>query len=124
MGPDLTKDKSNVDRIVKLARLTGTAQHYVSPEPSEGLEPLPTTVTTNETVTEPKVLSRFSSFRSGLEPLPTTVTTDDTLQKPTRKLETVTEPMVLPKFSLSSLEGVRKLGMTQMEHYVGKNLED
>ena len=34
------------------------------------------------------------------------------------------DPKVLPKFSLSSLEGVRKLGMTQMEHYVGRNLED
>ena len=124
MGPDLTKDNSNVNRIVKLARLTGTAQHYVSPEPSEGLEPLPTTATTNETVTEPKFLPRVTSFCSGLLPLPTTVTTDDTLPKTTRKLETVTEPKVLPKFSLSSLEGVRKLGMTQMEHYVGKNLED
>ena len=68
---------------------------------------------TDETVTDPKVLPKFS-FRSGLEPLPTTVMTD----------ETVTEPKVLPKFSLSSLEGVRKLGMTQMEHYVGRNLED
>ena len=56
--------------------------------------------------------------------LPTTGTTYDTFPNPTRKLETVTEPKVLPKFSLSSLEGVRKLGMTQMEHYVGKNLED
>ena len=100
------------------------AQHYVNPDPSEGLEPIPTTVTTNEAVTKPEFLPRVASFHSSLLPLPTTVTMDDMLPKTTRKLETVTKPKVLPKFSLSSLEGVRKLGMTQMEHYVGKNLED
>ena len=69
MGPDLTKDKPNVNRIMKLARLTGTAQHYVSPEPSEGLEPLPTTVTTNETVTVPQgSVQVLLPFRIGTTP--------------------------------------------------------
>ena len=81
-------------------------------------------VTTNETVMKNEPLPRNASYRSGLIPLPTKVTTDDTLPETTRKLETVSEPKVLPKFSLSSLEGVCKLGMTQMEHYMGKNLED
>ena len=93
--PDLTKDKPNVNRIMRLARLTGTSQHYIYPEPGKGLEPLPTKVTI-----------------------------DNTLPGPAETLETFTDPRVLPKFSLGSLEGVRKLGMTQMEHYVGRNLED
>ena len=42
--PDLSKDESDVNRIRKLARLTSSAQHYDSPEPSEGLVPLPTNV--------------------------------------------------------------------------------
>ena len=89
---DHTKDVPNVNRIMRLARLTGNAQHYIYPEPSEGLEPLPNESTTYNTVPGPK--------------------------------EVFTNTTSLPKFSLSSLEGVRNLGLTQMEHYMGRNLED
>ena len=41
-----------------------------------------------------------------------------------KKVETILEPKVIPRFSLSAVEGVRKMGITQMEHYVGRNLED
>ena len=77
---------------MRLARLTGNAQHYIYPEPREGLEPLPTESMVDNTLPGPK--------------------------------EVVTNPRALPKFSLSSLKGVRNLGMTQMEHYMGRNLED
>ena len=77
---------------MRLARLTGNAQHYIYPEPSEGLEPLPNESTTYNTVPGPK--------------------------------EVFTNTTSLPKFSLSSLEGVCNLGLTQMEHYMGRNLED
>ena len=50
--------------------------------------------------------------------------TDDMLPETSRKVETVLEPKVIPRFSLSAVEGVRKMGITQMEHYVGRNLED
>ena len=89
---DLTKDVPNVNRIMRLARLTGNTQHYIYPEPSEGLEPLPTEFTAYNTLSGPK--------------------------------EVFTNTMTLPKFSLSSLKGVCNLGMTQMEHYMGRNLED
>ena len=89
---DHTKDVPNVNRIMRLAWLTGNAQHYIYPEPSEGLEPLPNESTTYNTVPGPK--------------------------------EVFTNTTSLHKFSLSSLKGVRNLGLTQMEHYMGRNLED
>ena len=86
MSSDKTKDTPTITRLMKLARLTGSAQHYIQPEPSEGLEPLPDGSTPHKTVPGPK--------------------------------EVLTNTIPLPKFSLSSLEGVLNLGLTQMEHYV------
>ena len=42
---DLSKKETDVERIRKLARLTSSAQHYDSPDLSEGLEPLPVPTT-------------------------------------------------------------------------------
>ena len=100
--PDLSKDESDVNWIRKLARLTSSSQHYDSPEPSEGLAPLPTNVKHEA----PNVLAKD--------------TTDEMLPETPGKVETVLETKVIPKFSLSALEGVHKLGITQMEHYVGR----
>ena len=82
---------------MKLARLTSNTQHYTRPEPSEGLELLPDGSLPHKTIPGPKE-----------------VPTNDHLK--------TTIP--LPKFSLSSLEEVRNLGLTQMEYHVGRNLEE
>ena len=39
-------------------------------------------------------------------------------------LSTTSEPKGIPRFSLKAVETVRKIGTTQMDHYVGRNLED
>ena len=41
---DQTKDVPNVNRIMRLSRLTGNTQHYIYPEPSEGLDHFPTSL--------------------------------------------------------------------------------
>ena len=114
------KEETDVERIKKLARLTSSAQHYYGPEPSEGLEPLPGPIT------------KVVAYQSGLVPLPpevnqgkpNSVTRDTTDDRSPEEVETILEPKGIPKFSLSAVEGVRKTGLTQMEHYVGRNLED
>ena len=94
---DRTEETTTINRVMKLARLTSNAQHYTQPEPSEGLELLPDGSLPHKTIPGPKE-----------------VPTNDHLK--------TTIP--LPKFSLSSLEKVRNLGVTQMEHHVGRNLEE
>ena len=88
---------TTVNRVMKLVRLTGNAQHYTLPEPSEGLELLPDGSLPHKATQRPKGVPTNSHLRTTIP---------------------------LPKFSLSSLENVCALGMTQMEHHMGRNLEE
>ena len=97
MSSDRTEETTTVNRVMKLARLTCNTQHYTRPEPSAGLELLPNSSLPHETIPGPKE-----------------VPTNDHLK--------TTIP--LPKFFLSSLEKVCNLGVTQMEHHMGRNLEE
>ena len=88
--PDKVEETiTTVNRVMKLARLTGNAQHYTMPEPSEGLELLPD-----------GSLPQEATWRHRGVPMNGHLGTT----------------IPLPKFSLSSLEKVRTLGITQMEH--------
>ena len=94
-----------MDRVMKLARLTGSAQYYTPQDPLEGLEWLPNSPNSpeppnNQTIPDP--VSRGASTQ------PVALPTQETL----------------PKFSEDSITQVKSQGLTQMEHYVGRNLED
>ena len=94
-----------MDRVMKLARLTGSAQYYTPQDPLEGLEWLPDSPDSpeppnNQTIPDP--VSRGASTQPVTPPTPT----------------------ALPKFSENSITQVKNQGLTQMEHYVGRNLED
>ena len=90
---------------MRLARLTGSAQYYTPKDPMEGLEWLPDSPGSpeppdNQTIPDP-----------GSKGIPTQQTPHPA-------------PPMLPKFSEDSIAQVKKQGLTQMEHYVGRNLED
>ena len=94
-----------VDKVMKLARLTGSAQYYAPKDPLEGLEWLPDSPSSpeppdNQTIPDPG--SAGITARQNTQPA---------------------VPM-LPRFSEDSITRVRNQGITQMEHYVGRNLED
>ena len=95
--PDKVEETiTTVNWVMKLARLTGNAQHYMMPELGEGLELLPDGSLPQEVTQRPRGVPKNCHLRT-------------------------TTP--LPKFSLSSLEKVCTLGMTQMEHHMARNLE-
>ena len=94
-----------MDRAMKLVGLTGSAQYYTPKDPLEGLEWLPDSPGSpeppdNQTIPDPG--SRGAPTQPATPPTPTT----------------------LPKFSENSITQVRNQGLTQMEHYIGQNLED
>ena len=94
-----------VDKVMRLARLTGSAQYYTPKDPMEGLEWLPDSPSSPEPP-DNQIIP---------DPGPMGAPTQQNLQPAT--------PM-LPKFSEDSITLVKKQGLTQMEHYVGRNLED
>ena len=94
-----------VDKVMKLARLTGSAQYYAPKDPLEGLEWLPDSPSSPEPPDNQTIPDPGSAGISARQSTPPTM------------------PM-LPRFSEDSISRVRNQGITQMEHYVGRNLED
>ena len=92
-----------VDKVMRLARLTGSAQYYTPKDPMEGLEWLPDSPSSPEPL-DNQIIP---------DPGPPGVLARQNLQLAT---------LMLPKFSEDSITMVKKQGLTQMEHYVGRNL--
>ena len=136
-GVEFIKPKKKEDGMVQNLESQGMTQEgstHLTPTDIDHKEPkmMMSSNKTEDTSTVTRVmkLAQLTSnaqhytqqeLSEGLEPLPDGSLPHKTVSGPK---EVPTNTIPLPKFSLSSLEEVRNLGLTQMEHHVGRNLEE
>ena len=109
--------QDSIDRVMKLARITGSAQYYAPQDPNEGLEWLPNYPESLEPPHNQTVLDPVSGGAS----------TQSSSSHEVSELPQPTHPQTqatIPQFSESSISKLKSQGLTQMEQYVGRNLED
>ena len=128
------KEKDGIIQNLESQGMTHKGSTHLTPTDIDHKEPK-MTMSSNKTedtstVTRVMKLARLTSNAQhytqpepseGLELLPDGSLPHKTVPGPK---EVLMNTIPLPKFSLSSLEEVRNLGLTQMEHHVGRNLEE
>ena len=103
--------RDSIDRVMKLARITRSAQYYAPQDPSEGLEWLPNSPESPEPPHDQMV------------PDPVPGGHQHSPQIHLSRLDFHDLHVHRPR-QIYHISKLKSQGLTQMEHYVGQNLED